>query len=61
MSLDREEVMSVIENDEMAGFCIECGERHDNIEPDARQYLCEYCEKNTVYGAEEILLMGLLE
>lgn len=38
------------------GFCLACGEDADNCEPDARKYHCECCEKNTVYGAEEILI-----
>lgn len=39
------------------GFCIDCGEESFECEPDARRYRCEYCGKNTVYGAEELLLM----
>lgn len=40
------------------GFCIRCLEEHDCCEPDAREYPCECCGSNTVYGAEEIILMG---
>lgn len=43
------------------GFCIKCGCERDNCEPDAREYDCEGCGQNTVYGAEEILLMGLVK
>ena len=40
------------------GFCIYCGEEHDCIEPDARKYQCENCNKAGVYGTEELLIMG---
>ena len=39
------------------GFCIYCGEEADGCEPDARQYECESCGANGVYGAEELLMM----
>ena len=37
------------------GFCIACGEEAFACEPDARQYTCDHCGKDTVYGAEELL------
>ena len=40
------------------GICIACGEDAEGCEPDARGYTCEVCDKNAVYGAEELLLMG---
>ena len=40
------------------GFCIYCGSEHDCIEPDARKYQCENCNKAGVYGTEELLIMG---
>ena len=44
------------------GFCIHCGEEAvDYCEPDAREYLCEFCGEREVYGMEELLLMGLIE
>lgn len=39
------------------GFCINCGEEAEGCEPDARRYHCEHCNKRTVYGAEELLLI----
>ena len=43
------------------GFCTNCGqESADNCEPDAREYHCHDCGKNSVYGAEELLVMGLV-
>ena len=37
------------------GFCISCGERHMGCEGDARNYKCEYCEEEEVYGAQELM------
>ena len=45
---------------EGSGFCISCGEYADCIEPDARGYRCESCGERSVYGAQEIALMGLV-
>jgi predicted RNA-binding Zn-ribbon protein involved in translation (DUF1610 family) len=42
------------------GFCTSCGAMRD-CEPDARQYVCDECGLNRVYGAEELVLMGLVE
>jgi predicted RNA-binding Zn-ribbon protein involved in translation (DUF1610 family) len=42
------------------GFCTSCGAEVYGIEPDAREYSCEVCGKPTVYGAEELILMGLV-
>lgn len=42
------------------GFCIECGAEAIHVEPDARGYTCAECDKPAVYGAEEILLQGLI-
>jgi hypothetical protein len=43
----------------MEGFCLACGEEHASVEPDARKYHCTCCGAHKVYGAEELLLMGL--
>jgi Zn finger protein HypA/HybF involved in hydrogenase expression len=48
--------------DENQGWCTNCEEwTHDNCEPDARKYECPECEHNTVYGAEELIVMGLVD
>ena len=47
-------------DDRLLGYCIKCGEEQENCEPDARKYPCESCETNTVYGAQELLMMGLV-
>lgn len=38
------------------GFCLNCGDEADGVEPDAREYKCESCGERQVAGAEEILL-----
>ncbi|MBB4200591.1 hypothetical protein CCR94_18220 [Rhodoblastus sphagnicola] len=43
------------------GLCLACGAERECCEPDARKYRCVSCEHDTVYGAEEIALMGLLK
>jgi hypothetical protein len=42
---------------ENPGLCIACGAERDGCEPDARGYECYECSENTVFGAEEILMM----
>ena len=41
------------------GYCLACGAKAFGVEPDARKYVCECCEEPKVYGAEELVLMGL--
>lgn len=48
-------------SDGTLGGCVSCGELQNGCEPDARQYECESCGKRSVYGLEELLIMGLLE
>lgn len=55
------DVQSVIEGDEMQGFCLACGAQNGPVEPDARKYTCESCGAPKVYGAEELVLMGLVD
>ena len=43
-----------------AGFCVFCGEQADSVEPDARKYSCEVCDKPGVYGSQELLMMGMI-
>lgn len=44
---------------EGGGFCLACGESIEGVEPDARRYTCPCCNAPKVYGAAELLLMGL--
>ena len=46
-------------DEEGQGMCLACGEVHENIEPDAGKYVCEACGERKVYGAAEIVLLGL--
>ncbi len=54
VTLDR--VMGAIEDDDNLGFCIACGDEAIGCEPDAREYTCESCGEDKVFGAEELLL-----
>lgn len=47
--------------EESGGYCLACGAEAYGIEPDARKYKCEECDKPFVYGAEELLMMGKIE
>jgi hypothetical protein len=55
LAVTLDQVISAIEYGEYVGFCIACGAESFGVEPDARKYPCEVCDKNTVYGAEELL------
>ncbi len=54
--LDLDRVMAAVEDDDGTGFCLKCNEEASGVEPDARNYTCEACGANQVFGAEEILL-----
>ncbi len=54
-----EDIEAAIE--EQNGFCIVCGFEQGGCEPDARKYECEDCGAHSVYGAEELLIMGRVE
>ena len=45
-------------DDAMEGWCLACGSTQA-AEPDARRYVCESCGAAKVYGAEQLVLMGL--
>ena len=43
-------------------FCILCGEPStEPVEPDTRGVRCTACNRPSVYGAEELLLMDLVD
>lgn len=46
-------------DDDGMGFCLACGDTQP-AEPDARKYVCESCDAPKVYGAAELVLMGLV-
>jgi len=56
ISLD--EIMNAIESGDYVGFCRNCGQEANGVEPDARNYVCEECGETEVFGAEELLIMG---
>jgi hypothetical protein len=44
------------------GYCKACREfTHDCCEPDARNYECPECGESEVFGAEEAMLIGIIE
>ena len=45
-----------VANGDSTGFCKQCGAEAEGVEPDARDYVCDECGEEAVYGAEEILL-----
>lgn len=51
-----EQITEAIHNG--TGFCLGCGEESGTVEPDARAYKCESCDKSMVFGAEELVIMG---
>jgi len=38
------------------GFCQMCGYEQDGVEPDARNYECQNCSAEEVFGAEELMM-----
>lgn len=58
-SISEEEFKEACENNQ--GICLECNEFQDCVEPDARNYLCDNCGKNEVYGMEEALIWGKID
>jgi DNA-directed RNA polymerase subunit RPC12/RpoP len=58
MKFSLEQVQAAMED--MGGFCIACGAESGQVEPDARRYVCEACGERKVYGAEELLVLGLV-
>ena len=57
MKIPIDQLIEAIEAQEYIGFCVTCGAEHYNVEPDAECYHCEECEKPTVYGAEQLLII----
>ena len=51
-----EEIEAAMENYE--GFCLACGAAREACEPDARNYTCDECGADQVFGAEELVVMG---
>jgi len=49
--------LDAIESDENLGICLSCGHEQCDTEPDAQNYECGECGNDSVFGAEEIILM----
>jgi hypothetical protein len=59
-TMTEEDFQDACDNDE--GYCTTCEEfTRDMVEPDAEEYNCPQCEENTVCGAEQALICGLIE
>lgn len=56
--LDAMEVIEAAQRDDGTGFCVACGNEQSYCEPDARNYECEDCGENKVFGAEQCILEG---
>jgi hypothetical protein len=48
-------------NDSLAGLCVYCACVADMADPDTRAAHCPDCGQSGVYGAEELLIRGLIE
>ncbi|MEO6324959.1 MAG: hypothetical protein ABIT01_19350 [Thermoanaerobaculia bacterium] len=58
MKFSLEQIEEAIEDN--GGFCTACGAEAYGVEPDACEYECETCGVSAVYGAEELVVMGLV-
>lgn len=47
--------------DEYMGICRVCLDTACECEPDARNYKCGSCNAKTVYGAQELMMMGAID
>ena len=53
------ELNEALELDENRAFCIRCGDTDQTIEPDVERAECECCEQRGLYGAEQLLILGM--
>lgn len=48
--------------EDYSGICTACmAVRSGDTEPDARNYPCDACGKDSAYGVEELLMMDMIE
>lgn len=45
---------------DLQGFCLACGSLEDGVDPDAAKEACPNCGASKLYGAGELILMGLI-
>lgn len=56
------DVKRIISEGSHEGWCTYCEDwTHDCCEPDARRYTCPVCDQPTCFGAEETLIMGIVD
>ena len=61
-SIQVSEVDYVDATENYLGWCTECnGFTTSEVEPDAEDYHCDDCDCDTVVGAENALIMGLID
>lgn len=56
-NLTQDQIVEAAQSGDYVGFCLACGEQADCVEPDARNYTCEACGEDQVFGAEELIIM----
>lgn len=60
--IDQDELLEAVQDsmfgDGSMGWCLACENSQEGCEPDAREYVCESCGEEKVYGAQELLMMG---
>lgn len=44
---------------DLQGFCLACGDVADGVDPDTVKDACPNCGAYKLYGASELILMGL--
>lgn len=54
-----EMIESAVFSGDHLGYCLQCAGERDACEPDAAKYECYECGTRNVYGAENIVIMGL--
>jgi Zn finger protein HypA/HybF involved in hydrogenase expression len=52
-----DKAMELIEQEQNAGLCLDCGATRYEVEPDAEGYECKVCGAKEVAGCEQIVLM----
>jgi hypothetical protein len=65
MKLSRDELLLIILEEygdlsnvlgSCEGICLDCGYIQPGVEPDARNYICEDCGADQVFGIEDVII-----
>ena len=59
LMFDADEIFWAVGDGQRIGFCIDCGDEQDNVDPNAERVQCHGCGESWVYGAD--VLLTLLE